>query len=109
MGEQAGQGPGAAADIEHAVGAELVNHGHVGVQVAAVGVQRVVDLGKPRLGEDRVNHAPHRRPGRAAIRANIRALSLLASVLGGRPTTYDAAGVVSFLRAGNTSDHNRSS
>jgi hypothetical protein len=70
-GEQAGQGPGAAADIKHAARAELVDHGRVCVQVTAVGVQRVVDLGKTLLGEDRINHTPHGRQIRNAKRASI--------------------------------------
>jgi len=35
--------------------AELFDHGRVGLQATAIRVQRVVDLGKTRLGEDRIN------------------------------------------------------
>ncbi len=45
-----------------------VDHGRVRVQVAAIWVQRVVDLGKTSLREDRINHAPHGRPIRDARR-----------------------------------------
>jgi hypothetical protein len=74
-GQQAGQGPGAAADVEDAAGAELAGHGQVGLQVGTVVVHGVVDLGQPGFGENGVRHAAVLRlglgywPGNTAIDA----------------------------------------
>jgi hypothetical protein len=60
--KQAGEGPGAAADVKDTARPELLDHGLIGVQVTAIGVERVVDLGKTRLFEDRIGHTKDNRP-----------------------------------------------
>ncbi len=54
--QQAGKRAGPAADIQDGRGTELGGDGEVGVQVAAVGVQRIVELREPGLAEYRVGH-----------------------------------------------------
>ena len=51
FGQADGQAAGAAADVDHQLRAELVDHGDVGVQVAPVVVEDVVELGLLRVGE----------------------------------------------------------
>jgi hypothetical protein len=49
--QQAGQRAGPAADVHHGPGTELGGHGYVDIEIAAIGVQRVVELGEPWLAE----------------------------------------------------------
>ncbi len=60
IGEQAGEGPGAAADVQDASRTELVNHGRVRVQVTAIRVKPIVELGETPLREDRIKPWPVR-------------------------------------------------
>jgi hypothetical protein len=45
VGKQAGQRAGAAADVEHAAGTQLVSDRQVVIEVAALPLHEVVDLG----------------------------------------------------------------
>jgi hypothetical protein len=58
VGEHQRERTGAAADVEHRARAELVDRdGRIDLEVAAIGVERVVDRREPRMREDRVGHA----------------------------------------------------
>ncbi len=54
--EQYGQTSGPAADVEHAVCAQLVGDVEVGGQVIAVSVKGVIDACEARVGKDRIRH-----------------------------------------------------
>ena len=47
--------------VEDATGAELIHDGRVDIQVAAIGIQRIVNLGEPRFLEDRIGHEQDRK------------------------------------------------
>jgi len=47
-----------APEVDHAGGADLLDHRHVGIQVTAVRVERVVHLGQAGAGEQGVDHTP---------------------------------------------------
>jgi hypothetical protein len=66
LGQEASEGSGAAADVQHGPGGELFDDSEVGVEVRAVVVEMVVDRGQARFGEAGINHAGlvvPRRPG----------------------------------------------
>jgi hypothetical protein len=56
IGKQAGERAGAAADIEHAAGTELGGDRQVMIEVAALPLHGVVDLGEALRGENGVRH-----------------------------------------------------
>jgi hypothetical protein len=56
LGEQAGEGACAAADIQHASGTEVGRDHQVVIQIVAVLFHEVIDLGQPRHGENGVSH-----------------------------------------------------
>jgi len=56
-GKETGEHAGAAADVEHVAGAELRRHRRVDVEVAAVGVERVIQHRESRVFEVRIGHA----------------------------------------------------
>jgi hypothetical protein len=55
-GEHAGERAGTAANVEHDMRPELIDEGGVHVQVGPTVVDGVIDLGEPRLLEDRIGH-----------------------------------------------------
>ena len=57
LGEQERERAGPAADVQYTTGAELVGDRSVDLEVAAVGIERVVQRGQPRVLEDGVGHA----------------------------------------------------
>jgi hypothetical protein len=63
-GERAGERARATADVEHGAGPELLGQLDVDVEVAAVRVERVVDLCEPWILEDGVGHPPIVAPSR---------------------------------------------
>jgi hypothetical protein len=56
LGEHTREGPGAAADVKHCAGTELINHCDVVIEVGTIRVECVVDRGEPEVVEDRVGH-----------------------------------------------------
>jgi hypothetical protein len=54
--QQAGQRAGTTADVDDDHGTELGGHREVGLEIAAVGVQRVVEFRKPGFTEQRIGH-----------------------------------------------------
>src|SRR5262249_53130970 len=50
------EGARAASDVEDVVCAELVGDGHVDVEVAAIGVEEVVERGQTRIFEREIRH-----------------------------------------------------
>ena len=56
-GQQAGQGAGAAADVQYGPGIELSGQGDVGVEVGAVRIQRIVELREPGFLEEGIGQA----------------------------------------------------
>jgi hypothetical protein len=56
VGQQQREHPGPAPDIQHCARAELVGDRRVGIEVAAVRIQRVVDRRQPRVLETRICH-----------------------------------------------------
>jgi hypothetical protein len=56
-GQQAGEGAGAAPDIQDGPRAELGGQRCVGIEIGTVGVQRVVELRQPGYLEMRISHA----------------------------------------------------
>ena len=54
--QHAREGAGAAADVEHRPDTQLCCQGDVDVEVATVGIERVVDRGQARVVEDRIGH-----------------------------------------------------
>ncbi len=54
--KKADEGAGAASDVEHRPGTELVDESKVRIEVAPMGVEGVIDLGQPALLADRINH-----------------------------------------------------
>ena len=55
-------------DVQHATSAELVGDRAVDLEVAAVGVERVVHRGQPRMLEDGVSHAARRAHDQSVLR-----------------------------------------
>jgi hypothetical protein len=49
--------PRPAADVEYPVGGQLVRDVRIDVEVAPIGVERVVEGGEPRMLVDRVGHS----------------------------------------------------
>ena len=56
LGQQAGEGAGTAANIQDGTSAELIHHRRVDVEIGAVGIQPVIDLSQPWLGEVSIHH-----------------------------------------------------
>jgi hypothetical protein len=56
-GQQAGERAGAAADIQDGPGPELAGHRGIGIEIAAVRVERIVDLRQPGHLKVRISHA----------------------------------------------------
>ena len=57
LGKQQRQRARTASEVQHATCAELLSHGDVRIEVAAVGVERVVEGHQPRVLEVRIGHA----------------------------------------------------
>ena len=54
--EHAGKRAGTATNVEHGSDLELFNQRHVHVEIAAVGIERVIDLSQPGIVEDCIGH-----------------------------------------------------
>ncbi len=57
IGQQKGESAGSATDIQYAMSPELLRDSDVHIEVAPVGVERVIDRGQPRILEYGISHA----------------------------------------------------
>lgn len=56
LGEQTRERPRTAPDVQHAARLELLDHRKVGVEVTAIGIERVVQGSEPRIRVEGVRH-----------------------------------------------------